>query len=128
MRTAERLFHPQRLSEPSQYLYTSIDGVFMYGIRKQQYQYLQTGEVRCYFTLCSVCTCMYLASQLESIHVVAALDVIIHVLYVQGSQQQAGTLRHRFDDVRPTLLLFLQRLQCIIVNDVTADETSIMVR
>ena len=46
----------------------------------------------------------------------------------QGSQQQAGTLRHRFDDVRPTLLLFLQRLQCIIVNDTTADETSIMIR
>ena len=49
-------------------------------------------------------------------------------VYVQGSQQQAGTLRHRFDDVRPTLLLFLQRLQCIIVNDVTAGETSIMIR
>lgn len=48
--------------------------------------------------------------------------------FVQGSQQQAGTLRHRFDDVRPTLLLFLQRLQCIIVNDVAADETSIMIR
>lgn len=47
---------------------------------------------------------------------------------MQGSQQQAGTLRHRFDDVRPTLLLFLQRLQCIILNDATTDETSIMIR
>lgn len=47
---------------------------------------------------------------------------------LQESQQQAATLRRRFDDVRPTLLLFLQRLQCIIVNDVTAGETSIMIR
>ncbi len=47
---------------------------------------------------------------------------------MQGSQQQASTLRHRFDDVRPTLLLFLQRLQCIVVNDATTGETSIMVR
>ncbi len=52
-----------------------------------------------------------------------------HVAHdVQGSQQQAATLRHKFDDVRPTLLLFLQRLQCIVVNDATAGETSIMVR
>ena len=56
------------------------------------------------------------------------LDLNDVCICVQGSQQQAGTLRHRFDDVRPTLLLFLQRLQCIIVNDVTADETSIMIR
>ena len=47
---------------------------------------------------------------------------------VQGSQQQAATWRHRFDDVRPTLLLFLQRLRCIVVNDATTGETSIMVR
>ena len=75
---------------------------------------------------------MFLA-QLESIEDVITVAVVVCVYVcvcecVQGSQQQAGTLRHRFDDVRPTLLLFLQRLQCIIVNDVTADETSIMIR
>ncbi|DBA85049.1 TPA: hypothetical protein ACH3X2_005780 [Trebouxia sp. C0005] len=48
--------------------------------------------------------------------------------FKQGSQQQAASLRHKFDDVRPTLLLFLQRLQCIVVNDATAGEASIMVR
>lgn len=66
-------------------------------------------------------------AQLQSLLMIL-LDLDGVYPYVQGSQQQAGTLRRRFDDVRPTLLLFLQRLQCIIVNDVTTDETSIMIR
>ena len=56
------------------------------------------------------------------------LCMCILTVCLQGSQQQAATLRQRFDDVRPTLLLFLQRLQCIVVNDAIANETSIMVR
>lgn len=72
---------------------------------------------------------MYLAyHSWKAFMLLLLLTLLYMCVYVQGSQQQAGTLRHRFDDVRPTLLLFLQRLQCIIVNDVTADETSIMVR
>ena len=48
--------------------------------------------------------------------------------WVQGQQQQFSVLRRRFDDVQPTLLLFLQRLQCIIINDAVNEDTSIMVR
>ena len=43
----------------------------------------------------------------------------IEKVSVQGLQQTVAQLLHSFDDVQPTLLLFLQKLQCIAITDCT---------
>ena len=48
---------------------------------------------------------------------------------VQEMQQGLAQLLHNFDDVQPTLLLFLKKLQCIAITDRTSrHRDSIMLR
>lgn len=54
-----------------------------------------------------------------------------HSLTAQQQQQQQplGGLRQRFQDLRPTLLLFLEKLACICITDVLQPHCStVMVR
>ena len=51
-----------------------------------------------------------------------------HPLALQASGQRAATLRRRFDDVQPTLLMFLQKLQCIVITDSVTGTSSVMLR
>ena len=51
------------------------------------------------------------------------------VCALQEFQQEAGQLLHNFNDVQPTLLLFLQKLQCIAITDHTSHKrTNIMLK
>ena len=49
-------------------------------------------------------------------------------LALQASGQHAAMLRRRFDDVQPTLLMFLQKLQCIVITDSVTGTSSVMLR
>lgn len=48
---------------------------------------------------------------------------------MQDIQSGADQLLHHFDDIQPTLLLFLQKLQCIAITDTTPHHRdSVMLR
>ena len=49
--------------------------------------------------------------------------------FAQELQQKVAQLLHNFDDIQPTLLLFLQKLQCIAITDGTANgKNAVMLR
>lgn len=48
---------------------------------------------------------------------------------LQSLHQKVAQLLHNFDDIQPTLLLFLQRLQCIAITDLTlSGKNAVMLR
>ena len=50
-------------------------------------------------------------------------------LSLQELQQKVPQLLHNFDDIQPTLLLFLQKLQCIAITDQTDNgKNAVMLR
>ena len=54
--------------------------------------------------------------------------LLLFLVALQASGQHAATLRRRFDDVQPTLLMFLQKLQCIVITDSVTGTSSVMLR
>ncbi|DBA78596.1 TPA: hypothetical protein ACH3X1_008526 [Trebouxia sp. C0004] len=53
----------------------------------------------------------------------------VYLPYKQALQQTVAQLLHNFDDIQPTLLLFLQKLQCIAITDRTTEgKDAVMLR
>jgi hypothetical protein len=50
-------------------------------------------------------------------------------MFLQALQQTVAQLLHNFDDIQPTLLLFLQKLQCIAITERTVEgKDAVMLR